>query len=65
MKRIILSEQEIEKICERIAHEIDEKIAKEDKIPLLVGVMKGAMNFMVTLMKYIKSPIYTDYIRIS
>lgn len=65
MKRIILSEQEIEKICERIAHEIDEKVAKEEKIPLLVGVMKGAMNFMVTLMKYIKSPIYTDYIRIS
>jgi len=65
MKKVILSEQEIEKMCERIAHEIDEKIAKEEKIPVLVGVMKGAMNFMVYLMKYIKNPIYTDYIRIS
>ena len=65
MKRIILSEQEIEQICQRIAGEIDEKIKGEEKVPLLVGVMNGAMNFMITLMKYIKHPIFTDYIRIS
>ena len=65
MKRIILSEQEIEQICQRIAGEIDQKIEGEEKVPLLVGVMNGAMNFMITLMKYIKHPIFTDYIRIS
>ena len=65
MKKIVLSEQEIEQICQRIAGEIDEKIANEEKVPLLVGVMNGAMNFMITLMKYIKHPIFTDYIRIS
>ena len=65
MKRIILSEQEIDKICRRIAKEIDEKIENEEKIPLLVGVMNGALNFMMSLMKYIKHPIFTDYIRIS
>lgn len=65
MKRIILSEQEIEKLCQRIGAEIEEKIADEEKIPLVVGVMNGAMNFMITVMKYIKRPIYTDYIRIS
>lgn len=65
MKRIILSEQEIEQICQRIASEIDKKIEGEEKVPLLVGVMNGAMNFMITLMKYIKHPIFTDYIRIS
>ena len=65
MKRIILSEQEIEQICQRIAGEIDQKIEGEEKVPLLVGVMNGALNFMMTLMKYIKRPIFTDYIRIS
>ena len=65
MKSIILNEQQIEEICKRIASEIDEKLKGEEKIPVLVGVMKGAMNFMVTLMKYIKTPIFTDYIRIS
>jgi hypoxanthine-guanine phosphoribosyltransferase len=65
MKRIILSEQEIDKICQRVAKEIDEKIENEEKIPLLVGVMNGALNFMMSLMKYIKHPIFTDYIRIS
>ena len=33
MKRIILSEQEIEKICERIAHEIDEKVKMLRRYP--------------------------------
>ena len=65
MKRIILSEQEIEQICQRIASEIDKKLESEKKIPVLVGVMNGALNFMMTLMKYIKHPIFTDYIRIS
>ena len=65
MKKIILSEQEIDQICQRIAKEIDERIANEKKVPLLVGVMNGALNFMMSLMKYIKHPIFTDYIRIS
>ncbi len=65
MKRIILTEQEIEEISQRIAAEIDSKIENEKRIPVLVGVMKGALNFMASLMKYIKHPIYTDYIRIS
>ena len=65
MKKIVLSEQEIDQICQRIAKAIDEKVAGDDKVPLLVGVMNGALNFMMALMKYIKRPIFTDYIRIS
>lgn len=65
MRKIILSEQQIDEICQRIAKEIDERVANEKKVPLLVGVMNGALNFMMSLMKYIKHPIFTDYIRIS
>lgn len=65
MKSIILNEEQIQEICKRIAGEIDEKIANEKRIPVLVCVMKGAMNFMVTMMQYIKHPIYTDFIHIS
>ena len=38
-KKIVLSQEEIQKICQRIALEIEEKVSKDNKIPLLVGVL--------------------------
>ena len=65
MKEVLLSEKQIEDICERIGKEISEALKNEERIPILVGVMKGSLNFMITLMKYITVPFYTDYIQIS
>lgn len=65
MSKIVLSQDEIQAICKRIANEIVEKVKNDKKIPLLVGVMKGSLNFMFDLMNYIDIPIYTDYIQIS
>lgn len=65
MKDMLLNEQQIKEICKRVGKEISEKLKNEDKIPLLVGVMKGSLNFMIELMKYIEVPFYTDYIQIS
>lgn len=64
-KKIVLSQEEIQKICQRIALEIEEKVSKDNKIPLLVGVMKGSLNFMYDLMNYITIPVYTDFIQIA
>ncbi len=65
MKEVLLNEQQIDEICQRVGKEISEKLKNEEKIPLLVGVMKGSLNFMIGLMKYITVPFYTDYIQIS
>lgn len=65
MRKILLSKEDIEKCCQRVAGEITEKVKDEKRIPLLVGVMKGAMNFMMGVMKYIDIPIFTDFIQIS
>lgn len=65
MRKVILNEKEIELACQQIANEITNKVKGEEKIPLMVGVMKGAMNFMITVMKYMDIPLFTDFIQIS
>ena len=65
MKGMLLDEQQIKEICQRIGGEITERLQGEEKIPVLIGVMKGSLNFMVDMMRYIKVPFYTDYIQIS
>lgn len=65
MKSILLNEEQINEICKRVGKEISDKLRKEERIPLLVGVMKGSLNFMIGLMRYIDVPFYTDYIQIS
>lgn len=65
MKGMLLDEKQIQEICERIGTEITEKLQDEEKIPVVIGVMKGSLNFMIGMMRYIKVPFYTDYIQIS
>jgi len=65
MKRIILSEEEIQEICKRLGNQITEDLKNETKTPVILGVMKGACNFMMDLIKNIKIPVYVDYIRLS
>lgn len=65
MKGMLLDEQQIQEICQKVGAEITEKLQGEEKIPVLIGVMKGSLNFMVDMMRYIKVPFYTDYIQIS
>ncbi|MCQ2792155.1 MAG: hypoxanthine phosphoribosyltransferase [Bacilli bacterium] len=65
MKNIILSAKDIDKICRKIAHQLDNDLKKETHIPVVVGIMKGSINFMMDLTRYMKTNIYTDYIQIS
>ena len=65
MKGMLLNQEQIEELCQRIGKEISEKLQNEEKIPVLIGVMKGSLNFMIGMMKYITVPFYTDYIQIS
>lgn len=63
-KNIVLSQEEIQFICAKLAKQIEAKIKNAEKVPVFVGVLKGSLNFMMDLLKFIKVPIYTDYIQV-
>ena len=66
-EKIVLSEKEIKRTCKRLGSEITKTLTenKTNRLPILIGVMKGSLNFMMDLMKFIKTPILTDYIELS
>lgn len=66
MEKLILSEDEVVRICSRLGKEIDKAIEDEGKgIPIVVGVMNGALPFMYELVKHITKPIQLDTIKVS
>ena len=67
MERIILSEEDIKKCCERLGKEIDKYLRKKKKkkIPVFLGVMNGGLPFMFELIKRVKSPCIVDTIQVS
>ena len=64
-REIVLSEQEIQNICNDFGKKLSKELENEEKTPLFLGVMKGALNFMFDLIKRIDRPIFTDFIQIS
>lgn len=65
MQELVMSHEEIVSATERIAKGIEETLKDEKKPPLLVGVLKGAANFMLELISHIERDVLTDYIQIS
>ena len=65
VERILLSEQEIDKIITRIAGELDRDYAGEDKRLVLLCILKGSVVFMGDLMKKITVPVEIDFMRVS
>ncbi len=65
MKELVLSKEEIESISAHLGEEISSDLKNEEKTPLLLCVMKGALNFMAELLKNIDIPVLTDYVQLS
>ena len=65
MGEIVLSREQICEITKRLGEEISKTLANEDRVPLLVGVMKGSLNFMYDLIANVSIPVYTDFIQIA
>lgn len=57
IKRILISEEEIQEKIIEMGHELGEEY--EDKNPLVVGILKGALPFMADLIKAM--PIFLEY----
>ncbi len=65
MKKILVSEDEINGIVTRIAAEIDRDYANSDKKLLLLCILKGSVVFMGELMKKITLPVEIDFMKVS
>ena len=65
MKEIVMSQEEILLTTQKMGQEITKALEKEDKIPVCLVVMRGAMNFASDLLKCIKTNVFVDYIHVS
>ena len=65
MKDIVVSEKELHEICKRLGHELTERYKDNALPPVFIGVMKGALPFMMDLIREVECPILTDYVTIS
>ena len=65
MKEIVLTEEQIHDICHRMGKQIAEDLKEEEKPPLFVCIMKGALYFMADLLKAIPLKVVEDYVHIS
>lgn len=59
----MISEEQIEKIIDRMAAQINEDFAGQDL--LVIGILKGASIFMADLIRKIKLPLEIDYMAVS
>ncbi len=62
--RVLVSEDEVEKIVSRIAGEIDRDY-KDSKRLLLLCILKGSVVFMGELMKKVSLPVEIDFMKVS
>ncbi len=65
VERILVSEEEIEKITTRIAKQIDEDYGRPDRKLVMVCILKGSLMFMSDLMKKVTVPVEIDCMRVS
>ena len=63
--KILVSEEEIDRLTDRIAGEIDRDYSSPDKNLILVCILKGSIVFMGELMKKITVPVEIDCMKVS
>lgn len=65
IEKVLLSEQDIDRIVTEIAAKLDRDYAGEDKRLVLVCILKGSVVFMGDLMKKVTVPVEIDFMRVS
>ena len=65
MKEMVMTEQEIYEACKKLGEQISNDLKDEEKIPLIIGVVKGGIPFMMDLIKRITIPVMLDFIQVS
>lgn len=65
VEKILIGQEELEKIVSRLAAEIDRDYAGADKRLVLVCILKGSIVFMGDLMKKLTVPCEIDCMKVS
>ena len=65
MEEIVLSAEDIARIVERLGADLTRDLANEERPPVFLCVMKGALPFYSDLIKQVNLPIVCDYLQIS
>lgn len=65
IEKVLISEEEIEKIVSRLAEQISADYSGEDKRLVLLCILKGSIVFMGDLMKKLTVPVEIDCMRVS
>lgn len=65
ISKVLISENEIEKIVERLGSEITERYSEEEGDLLVVGLLKGSFVFMADLIRQIRLPLQVDFMTVS
>lgn len=65
VKEILVSEQELSGIFDRIAAQIDEDYRNSERITVLVCILKGSLMFTCELMKRITVPTEVEFMKVS
>ena len=62
---IVLSKEEISETIDKVADELNKIYENSDTIPVLIGVLKGALPFMMELIKRLKFDLIMDFIQVT
>ncbi len=65
LKEILVSEQEIMEICQRMGKELTEAYKDSDQPVIFLGLLKGCHPFMSDLLKQIDLKLEIDYMDVS
>jgi len=65
IEQVLINEQEINGIIDRIAADIDRDYADSEKRLLLLCILKGSVVFMGELMKRLTVPVEIDFMKVS
>ena len=65
LARILITQEELDKIITRMASEIDRDYASEEKRLVLLCILKGSVVVMGELIKKLTVPVEIDFMRVS
>ena len=65
IEKILVSEDEIKNICDRIAAQINNDYKDSGKTLVLICILKGSLMFASELMKRITLPMEIDFMKVS
>lgn len=65
IEKILVSEQEISEICDKIAAQINKDYSNSNRPLVLICILKGSLMFASELMKRIELPLEIEFMKVS